>query len=161
MNKELRVVRDHIEANPEQFRMRTWMMPHGSCGTVGCIAGHAVMMFRPDLVSELTANDTDWVRHGADICGLPLPVACHLFVPARWILDLHRRRFQKRYESVWTGNYRCDLDTVERMQQWAQEFNAEYFMHHIDAGHAVRCIDQLEVNPHYVDWQRAVAPESV
>jgi hypothetical protein len=53
--KLLSQIADHIEANPKSFDMETWAEEH-SCGTIGCIAGWAIMLTQPDV-------SPDMIRH--------------------------------------------------------------------------------------------------
>lgn len=183
MNDVLKKTRQYLLDNPMRFDMGTWVnasaRPH-TCGTVGCIAGIGLLIatdFDNEKVNNLVANGL--IEATAQVMELPEIIARHLFLPTKWAESLQTDIFADLHEDLWHGNYRCDLDTIEKMKKWATENHypdfenpaslnltealraiayRESIFDKIQARQAIAAIDGLEAHPHYVDWREACEP---
>lgn len=170
MTPEMKAVREYILKHPHEFNMQQWT--GNGCGTVGCIAGTACFLFEPVTHEKaLRFREFDDIpSHAATLLGLEPAIARDLFEPNEWAHDLVVSGFfPENYEGLWSGNYRCDLTTVEAMKSWALRHVYEggvvttsqqnRIFPLIGPQEAVRCIDQLEETPHYVNWSKSIDPE--
>lgn len=88
----LEAIKDHIRAHPESFDMDIY---HNDCGTVGCLAGHAIFMFgdkeaflakRERLIKEddKKAYYKLPAKLAEDILDLTHKEGLHLFIEEEW-----------------------------------------------------------------------------
>ncbi len=86
MNKEaLRGVKSFIQAHPDWLDMQTYRTVKPECGTVHCIAGFAVMIYRPQTYAIVAAGQASpffsWADTAAEIFGIDYTVSMELFDP--------------------------------------------------------------------------------
>lgn len=97
----LRKVGDTIAAEPERYDQKVWWLPHSECGSVACLAGHAVELAGLP-VSTLTEKAID--ETAEEVLGLTGYEAGRLF----WGGWLPRRSYlgQQLGESIRDALYR-------------------------------------------------------
>lgn len=115
----LRRVQRHILKEPRRLAMGVWANASASvyCGTVGCIAGWAVMLTRPSLqraVRDRVDKVYDWESVGRKALRISPERARSLFHNENWPTDYRNRleetHLQKEYVDV----------TIERIEHFIQ-----------------------------------------
>jgi len=114
----LRRIQKHILKEPHRLAMRSWAAPSQEvrCGTVGCIAGWAVMLTTPRVQKSVKVgmNNFNWAFLGRRALRIGDKRAHVLFHSEHWAGDYHERlnetRSQKDYANV----------TVERIEHFIQ-----------------------------------------
>lgn len=150
------------------FSISSWSGKN-SCGTVGCIAGTAIMRAVPKAVlvnqnvlwsvGDVPGFDPDeWgYSHdslGSYILGLPSRrVGAQLFLPwEKWISPLLESGGAARFITDLSHNERPSLDTIGKMVMWANALPS-------NAYHPTHCANALEnlltKERQYVDWAEA------
>lgn len=145
------------------FDMSEWAKEE-LCGTVGCIAGTAIFLNDPIRFKSLLHSYGDFtpenhnvyfVGKGAELLGIEMPVARHLFMPQIWVYDLHDGAYAWHYEKVWTHNYRADLNTIKKMVDWAGDWRGPDLVNSVTRQHAIEAIKQTAIDKEpYMDWQK-------
>lgn len=150
----------------QHFRMSTWIYSPSKCHTVGCIAGTLIVneygLRRANDI--LYRDEREFISIGAELLGLPRKIAEHLFLPPDWMLDLQSDTFRRHHKGLWTDNWRCDPDTIEKMKIWAlqnwSDSNADIYdrIGPLEAARALEqvCGDELP----YVNWAKAIEPDT-
>lgn len=133
--------------------------PHNVCGTVGCIAGKAVMLFERDLLLDLKQRNEDiyeniyFMVRGATLLGITAINASHLFTPDMWQRDVMN---DYTWESL-SHNERPNLDTVAKMKAFADSWGlSANICESIGPDQAANALSGLLSHPGYVDWREAV-----
>lgn len=103
------------------FDISSWSS-RSECGTTGCIAGWACMLYGDAVVGAtgvlLAADGSGLSISGmaANILGLDLLQRTHLFMPWRWKNDMLENPYLFNHLS---HNEHPSLDTIEAMKKWA------------------------------------------
>lgn len=149
----IRELRDSKSRVHKGFDMTEWWTRE-KCGSVGCLAGWAVHLL-PDRVEGLSPMNIGACARKA--LGLDDWVSQHLFKPNEWSFDLRYGWFEN--EELWREhpNWRCDLDTIEKMKEWSEKIALSACIYrHIDAYKAANALEALDDHPGYVDWMEAI-----
>lgn len=153
----------------EHFSITSWW-GKGSCGSIGCIAGTAIVrafgvkfhgIHLPET-PEMNAAWKSWdgkdigyfTKIGASALGIKdFGVASQLFQPtSNWCEPLRFSRAKAEFITRLSHNERPDLSSIEKMILWAANIPEKPF-------HPTACANALEnVLKHerlYVDWAEA------
>lgn len=161
----------------EHFSITSWE-GRGTCGTVGCIAGTAILraaanagfvrVFSPrgaekyvgDAENFLSPRDGTYIQTGARLLGMEKSIAGQLFIPGDdWVDPLQRYGADAEFITRLSHNERPDVSTVDKMIAWANNMPP-------DAWHPTHCANALENllgnERRYVDWAEVwCEPEAV
>lgn len=136
--------------------------PIQDCGAVGCIAGWTVLLHDADNIDFEEAHVSDIGGRAADLLGIDYAVSDHLFVPPNWQADCSEYDlFEWHYRPLWdqSDNYRADLDTVQKMHDWAVGIPQRDMYDRVTPDIAATAIECLDEHPGYVDWREAFERE--
>jgi hypothetical protein len=152
----------------KHFNISSWS-GGGTCGTVGCIAGTAILRAVPaaavsgaDILwssKDVPGFDTDKWGYGHSSLGAYLlglssvKLAEQLFLPlSEWTSPLVSCGDQAKFIASLSHNERPDLSSVEKMVAWAKAMPPRRF-------HPTHCANALEnvltKERQYVDWAEA------
>ena len=157
----------------EHFSIRHWE-GKGTCGTVGCIAGTALVMARlweptyySHFLGELVLDSDDFeydnfTKEGQKVLGLEFrQTAMHLFIPDT-VFDGRAGSYnlsQEHHPFLYLSqNAQPQFETIEAMLEFYKSLDAEGYSisQKVTPDRAAHALEQVTVDEiPYVDWKRA------
>lgn len=121
--ERLQQIKAHILEEPRRLNMSGWIWTNQEgtdwappCGTMGCLAGWAMLLFDPHTARQYVQGDTDVMPEdrGAELLELEYEQAKRLFYQTHWPGDLSERYEDAAVARNYPARAQATADRIDR-----------------------------------------------